>query len=232
MGPVSRRRPGRGLTGRFGSPAPSLRPTRASRPSEEGANLRSLSGFKERKGRRVTSEPHSRRFLGGGAVESSPPPRPPPAFGSPTCELRRVRAPGPPGSENSVILRGALSPRPPSTCPGTTEADSAPLPPSLPPPPLPAALLSAQVPRPVRRSQSPPRAPCTHRDFLEAGSARVAPGRVPGGSDAEARLGLRGHGGVGRRDWPPPPPPRSLPPPCPPSPGRGGRVLRPKAGPP
>lgn len=72
--PRSLRRPGQGLSGRFGSP-PHPRPlfpcdpriSAASDPSRAGANLW-LSRLEERKGRRVTSEPHSRRFLRWGAL--------------------------------------------------------------------------------------------------------------------------------------------------------------------
>lgn len=91
-------------------------------------------------------------------------------------------------------------------------------------PPLPRSLLlsspppfeSTQVTRPARRGRSPRRAACTHRDFLAPGLARVSPGGVPGGRDAEARLELPGRGEVRRRGSPPPPPPRSLPPAPPP----------------
>lgn len=57
----------------------------------------------------------------------------------------------------------------------------------LPPSALPPAPPSAPVPRPARRSGSPPRAGCTHRDVPAPGLAPVSPGRVPGGGDAEAR---------------------------------------------
>lgn len=76
---------------------------------------------------------------------------------------------------------------------------------------------STQVTRPARRGRSPRRAVCTHRDFLEPGLARVSPGRVPGGREAEARLELRGRGLVRRRVRRPRP--RRGPSPLPPLPG-------------
>lgn len=97
----SLRRPGQGLSGRFGPHPPPPAPLpcdprifAASDPSRAGANLW-LSRLEERKGRRVTSEPHSRRFEMGGALGGAflPPLASCHTFGSPR-ELGRsgVRA--------------------------------------------------------------------------------------------------------------------------------------------
>ena len=186
----------------------------ASDPSRAGANLW-LSRFEERKGRRVTSEPHSRRFLRWGALGGGaflPPLASPPHF---RLSLRTGEKRGPRTASGTHPPPRGTRVAPPCSYPGATEKVPAPLSPSFVlqrPPPIPRP--GVQVPRPARPSPSPPRAPGTHRHFLEARSARVSPGRVPGGGGAPVTPGPR-RGLVDSAACPPNP----FPPASPPSPG-------------
>ena len=222
-----------------GSAPPPLSPSdphvpAASNPSGEGANLLSLYRLQERKGIRVTSEPYSRRFLGRGVVL---PLRPPPhhhhfrlsdlqtgeSEGSGPARARRTQSSsaGHSGSARPVPAREPQRRSPHRFFPPFLLRPSPPL------------LLAPRSRDPLARA-GPRRAPCA----LTAISSRPgARGSLLGESleaatwrracDSGAAVGSVGE--IGR------PRPRRgpSPPSCPPSPpGRGGRVLRPKAGPP
>lgn len=187
-GPCARRHPGRGLASSLGSPVPSFRLARASpRPAASPRRRRSSFApvFRGEKGQKGQSL--CRPFLRKGGVFPSGPRTC--KWGSAAADLREARRTE---SSRTPHMRRVKPPPLARARPGPVREPQGrlghPCQPSIPPPLLPTAHPSAQVPRPARRSRSPRRAVCTHRDFREAGSARASPGRVPGGRDAEARL--------------------------------------------
>lgn len=176
-------------------PPPFARPAypRGLQPLREGADLLWLRCFEVGKGRRGRRGRGSLPpFPEGGGLPFGSPPFLPSDLQSGEGRARDPRearrTESSPERHRPAGQAASLRPRAPRTCPGATRRLGHPSFPSVPPPLLPTARPSAQVPRTAGGSRSPGRAVCTYRDFLEAGSARASPGRVPGGRDAEARL--------------------------------------------
>lgn len=230
-GPCCSRCAAQGLAASLGSLAPSFCPARASprpeAPPGKALIFRALVSGGERAEGSLLSP--SRAVSWGEESSLLVPPLSASDLSCGEAKAHDQRCPGglgPPWRCTGPGGRAASRrPCPPGACWAATGDVLASLPPAF---AFPFALASAQVPRSARRSRSLPPAMCTHRDFLQAGSARVSLLGVPWRQRRGGAPGAPDRGGVRRQDSPPPPPPRSLPPP--PLPGQRRPSAPPEGG--